>query len=397
MDSLFDKYRNRLLATDTTFVRSSMKEITWEARLNGIKGARGVGKTTILLQYLKINHLNDPTALFVSLDNIWFAENSLSSISDHFVKRGGKLLFLDEVHKYPGWTQEIKNLYDDYPHLKIVFTGSSLLDILNARADLSRRAVVHTMQGLSFREFIGITTGKSLSIYTLEEILSNHLIISEEILSEIKPLQHFGKYLNHGYYPFFQEVPALYHQRVEEVMNMIIEIELPAMRGVEVSHIPKIKKLLQILAESVPFIPNISKLSERAGINRVTLLSYLYYLQEAGVINTIYRDSEGITRLQKPDKIYIENTNIMHALVGRNVEKGSVRETFLVNQLKHKHTVEYAEQGDLLVDGKYTIEIGGKNKKNNQISTLPDAYIAADNIEFGSYNRIPLWLFGFLY
>ncbi len=397
MDSLFEKYRNRLLVTDTTFIRRSMDAILWESRLYGIKGARGVGKTTIMLQYLKRNHLNDEAALYVSLDNLWFAKNSLISLADNFVKRGGKHLFIDEVHKYPGWAREIKNLYDDYPGLHIVFTGSSLLDILNARADLSRRAVVHEMQGLSFREFIGMTTGKNFSIYTLEDILNNHIEISGDILRKIKPLQYFEKYLQYGYYPFFSEVPALYHQRIEEIVNMILEIELPSMRGVENSHIPKIRKLLRIIAESVPFIPNISKLSERAGISRVTLLSYLIYLQEARLINSVYRDSEGITRLQKPDKIYMENTNIMYALSLRTLAKGTLRETFLVNQLKYKHKVEYAEQGDLFIDGKYTIEIGGKNKTNKQISSLPDAWIAADNIEFGTHNKLPLWLFGFLY
>ncbi|MCF8222815.1 MAG: AAA family ATPase [Bacteroidales bacterium] len=397
MDLLFEKYRNRLLVTDTTFIRSSMDAIHWEYRLYGIKGARGVGKTTIMLQYLKENHLNDETALYVSLDNLWFAKNSLTSLTDHFVKRGGKHLFLDEVHKYPGWAQEIKNLYDDYPGLHIVFTGSSLLEILNSRADLSRRAIVYEMQGLSFREFLGMTTGKNFSIYSIDDILNNHIEISGDILGKIKPLQHFEKYLQYGYYPFFNEVKALYHQRIEELVNMILEIELPNLRGVENSHIPKIRKLIRIIAESVPFIPNISKLSERAGISRVTLLSYLVYLQEARLINSIYRDAEGITRLQKPDKIYMENTNIMYALSPGTLQKGTLRETFLINQLKYNNKVEYVEQGDLLLDERYTLEIGGKNKKNKQISSLPDAYIVADNIEFGTHNRIPLWLFGFLY
>ena len=397
MESLFEKHRNRLLVTDTTFVRSIMDTIHWESRLTGIKGARGVGKTTIMLQHIKSNYFNDETALYVSLDNIWFAKNSLTSLADYFIRRGGKRLYLDEVHKYPGWAQEIKNLYDDYPGLHIVFTGSSLLDILNARADLSRRAIVHTMQGLSFREFLSMTTGKEFSIYPLTEILNNHIEITNDILVTIKPLQHFERYLQFGYYPFFTEVPGLYHQRIEEIINMILEIELPSMRGVENSHIPKIKKLLQIIAESVPFIPNISKLSERAGISRVTLLSYLIYLQEVRLINSIYRDSEGITRLQKPDKLYMENTNIQHALSPHKIDKGTTRETFIVNQLMHSHTVEYAVTGDLLVDGQFTIEVGGRNKNMSQIASTPDSWIAADNIEFGSFNRIPLWLFGFLY
>lgn len=397
MDTLYEKHLNRLKTLELNFVRSLSYQINWNARLIGIKGARGVGKTTMMLQYIKKTLPADNTSLYVSLDNIWFAENSLSGLVDSFVKRGGSHLFLDEVHKYPTWSQELKNFYDDYPQLKVVFTGSSLLEILNARADLSRRAIVYNMQGLSFREFLNMNYGLNFPVVSLKDILENHIELSNQILLQVKPLKHFSAYLKQGYYPFYNELPDLYHQRIEEVLNMILEIELPLMRSVEIAYIPKLKRMLQIISESVPFIPNISKLSERVGINRSTFLTYLHYLSEVKIINSIYRDTKGISLLQKPDKLLMENTNLIYALAPQNANKGNLRETFLVNQLGHMHTLQFSGQGDFLVDEKYTVEVGGKGKNRGQIQNLNQAYIASDDIEYGSSNKIPLWLFGFLY
>lgn len=398
METIFEKYRKKIIETDLKFVRGIKNEINWNSRLIGIRGARGVGKTTLLLQYIKQHLKTDTdTTLYVSLDNIWFSENKLSDLVDTFVKRGGKNLFLDEVHKYPQWAQELKNIYDDYPELKIVFTGSSMLEILNARADLSRRAISYRMQGLSFREYLGIKLGKVFPKYDLKEIISRHSQISEEIVSQIKPLQYFYPYLKTGYYPFFKEPDELYANRVEEVVNMILEIELPLLRNVDVAYITKIKQLLFIISQSAPFIPNISKLSERIGINRQTLLSYLFYLNEAGLINSIYKDVAGVNILQKPDKVFLENTNLMYVFKGEKTDIGNMRETFFVNQLKNTHQVEYVLKGDFIVDKNKTFEIGGKNKTNEQIKNLKNAYIVADDIEFGYSNKIPLWLLGFLY
>ena len=268
MERLFEKYYSRLDSTPLDYIRGIADVIKWEARLTGIKGARGVGKTTLLLQHMKKNFQRDGSALYVSLDNIWFAENRLTDLTDRFVKQGGRFLYLDEVHKYPDWSRELKNIYDDHPDLQILFTGSSLLEILDARADLSRRAVVWSMQGLSFREYLNLTLGLALPVVTLDEILTGQISVEQQILSQVKPLRYFGSYLKQGYYPFFLEVPALYYNRLEEVVNMTIEIELPLLRKVEITAVPKLKKMLQIIAESVPFIPNISKLSERAGLNR---------------------------------------------------------------------------------------------------------------------------------
>lgn len=397
MEELFEKFYKKIDSVTLDFKRSLNARIKWKARLIGIKGARGVGKTTLLLQYIKANLPLDQRTLYVSLDNIWFSENKLSDLTDKFVKQGGNYLFLDEVHKYPNWTQELKNIYDDYPELRVVFTGSSLLEILNSRADLSRRAVVYTLQGLSYREYLNLTHQIQLPEYTLDELLKEHLSIAREINAVVKPLQFFDQYLRYGYFPFFREVPELYYHRLEEVINMTLEIELPLLRKVEVSYVPKLKQLLQIISESVPFIPNVSKLSERIGVNRTTFTSYLYFLQEANLTRNLYKNASGISLLQKPEKIYLENSNFQYALSPSHANIGSVRETFIANQLAYEYQVDYTDQGDFLIDRVYTLEIGGKTKSSNQISDLPNAFIAADNLEYGYANKIPLWMFGLLY
>ena len=399
METLFEKFHKKLASTSTDFTRSVMHEIAWnEARLIGLKGARGVGKTTLLFQYIKL-HLSDKIGevLYISLDNLFFNNNNLLALIDQFVKRGGNYLFIDEVHRYPNWSQELKNAYDDYPELRIVFTGSSMLEILNARADLSRRAVVYTMGGLSFREYLSIKNIHTFKQYTLVDILKNHQEYAIQISKEIRPLQWFQGYLEGGYYPYFIESESLYRNKVEEVVRMMLEIELPALRGLENQYILKIKQLLMVLAESVPFTPNVSKLAERIGINRNTLIAYLKNLQDVGLTMHLFSQSAGITRLQKPEKIYLENTNLMYALNPNQVNTGNIRETFWMNQLSQLHNVTLPQHGDFLIDNQYTFEIGGKSKSSKQIKEINDAYIVKDDIEIGSAGVIPLWLFGFLY
>ncbi len=398
MEQLFEKYQQKLQYTSTTIIRSIMNDIDWNSRLIGIKGARGIGKTTLLLQYIKI-HLKEEQdkALYVSLDNIWFSNHSLVELVDYFVKREGKYLFLDEVHKYPNWSQELKNIYDDFPTLKVVFTGSSLLEILNARADLSRRAIVYKMQGLSFREFIAFETGLLLDSYSLEEVLENHVEISKTVLSKIKPLPLFELYLKQGYYPFYKENPELYGSILMEIINMSLEIELPLLRKVDLGYVYKIKQLLLIISESVPFVPNTTKLSEKMGIVRGTLLLYLHYLDEIGITRNLNKESGGVSKLQKPNKIFLDNPNLMYAIAPKSNNIGNRRESFFANQLGYQHALSYVEQTDFLVDNDYYFEIGGKSKNTKQIRELTNAFIAADDIEFGYNNTIPLWLFGFLY
>lgn len=398
MQTLIEKSQRKIARTKMDFVRNYIYDFDWDTQLIGIRGARGIGKTTLLLQYIKQHLLHEIDAvLYVSLDDIWFSDNRLVALVDQFVKQGGKYLFLDEVHKYPDWSVEVKNIYDDFPELKVVFTGSSLLEILNSRADLSRRAIMYEMQGLSFREYLNLELGCDFKIFTLEDILENHFDISRGILHKIKPLQYFEKYLTKGYYPIFRESVKLYYTKVGEIINTILEVELPLLRNISPAYVQKLRQLLYVISESSPFVPNISGLSARIGINRETLLTYLFNIHEAQLIFEAYQDVKGVTRLQKPDKIFMENSNLMYALRGDSVETGNARETFFVNQLKYKHLVELAGGSDFRIDGKYTFEVGGKNKGGEQISGMQNAYLALDNIEYGHKNRIPLWLFGFLY
>lgn len=398
MEELAEKYRLKLSYISTDFVRSLESDINWNARLIGIKGARGVGKTTMLLQHIKLSLADElDKTLYVTLDSIWFSNHTLVDLADDFVKKGGEYLFLDEVHKYSNWSQELKNIYDDYPMLKVVFTGSSLLEILNARADLSRRAIIYTMQGLSFREYLSIETGQHFDRLSLDSILKNHLKESTLINAKVRPLQYFDAYLKRGYYPFYKEELDLYVLRLEEIINMMLEIELPLLRGLDLAYVHKVKQLLLIISESVPFVPNVSKLSDKIGIARSTLLLYFHYLAEIGLTINLFKESGGISKLQKPLKVYLENSNLMYALSPRAVNTGNIRETFFGNQLGYTHKIMYSDMGDFFVDEKYVFEIGGKDKSKKQIATIENSFIAADDIEYGFQNKIPLWLFGFLY
>lgn len=396
MDQLIELYRKLLQRTDLSFERSLGAAIRWDHRMVCIMGARGVGKTTLILQYIKKHYKgNESRALYVSLDHLWFASHSILDLADDFSKTGGELLVLDEVHKYPNWSQELKNIFDFYPDIKIIFTGSSLLEILNSRADLSRRALVYQMVGLSFREFLQLETGKEFPRLNFESILKDHPSLALEILTQLKPLEYFSAYLKGGYYPFYRQFGDLYDHQVRAIVNLILEIELPQLRKFDIGYVSKIKQLLSIVADSVPFIPNVSKLSEKIGINRVTLLTYFHYLAECKITANLYSDTQGISLLQKPEKLYLENPNLAFAL-GRNVNEGNLRETFFLNQLSQGHQVTLPKKGDFLVDRNWLFEVGGKNK---QLSG-PDQsgfFIASDGIEIGAQNKIPLWLFGFLY
>lgn len=380
------------------FIRNLETTISWDTRLIGIKGARGCGKTTLHLQHINKMFKKDISkALYVSLDNIWFSNNRLIDLVDHFAKQGGTHLFLDEVHKYPDWSIEIKNIYDEYPSIHVVFTGSSLLEIIKARSDLSRRALIYELPGLSFREFLQFETGFVSPSYSLMDILQDHMRITQTIVPQIKPFVYFNKYLQYGYYPYYREGVIDYPQRLGETILMIMEQELPMLRNVEPSYIPKLKQLLAIIAESAPFVPNVTKLSERIGINRQTFITYLAYLEQANLIHLLYRETRGIGLFQKPDKIYLDNTNLMHVLGTTNPPIGSQRETFMINHLSKVATVRYSQQSDFFINNTFTIEVGGKNKTRKQLQGLNDAFIAADNIEHGHGKTIPLWLFGFLY
>ena len=383
---------------DMSHTRSLMCEINWESRLIGIRGARGVGKTTMLLQHIKKLYGQNPDiALYVSMDHLYFTRHSLLELAEEFYRRGGQCLYLDEVHKYEGWSREVKNIYDSLPELKVVFTGSSLLNILNAEADLSRRCVSYEMQGLSFREYLSFKHNVNLPVLLLEDILAHPLEASEEVMRVCRPLQYFPQYLQYGYYPFFLQKNIDYLTQVQKVVNMILEIELPQLRNVDVANVRKLRSLLSVVSSGVPFAVDISKMSQASELNRNTILLYLAHLHRARLLNLLYSDTQNLKRMQKPDKIYMENTNLLHALSLSQVEVGTARETFFVNQLTHQHEVEFGRQADFVIDRKYTIEVGGHSKDGKQVAQTPDAFIAADSMEYALGNKIPLWLFGFLY
>lgn len=398
MEKLIELFRKKMTGPLPVFERELERKINWNARLISVRGSRGTGKTTLFLQHIKktfSNNLNK--VLYVNLDNIYFSNNTLVELAEKFASRGGTHLFIDEVHKYENWSKEIKNLYDNFPELHIAFTGSSLLEILNGRADLSRRTLVYELTGLSFREYLSLIKAHDFPIFTLEEILKNNEQISAEIASKIKPFEFFDDYLSFGYYPYFLEGKDDYFNRLNETLNMILEVELPMLRGLEIAYIPRIKKLLAVIEESAPFIPNITQLAAKIGISRQTLLIYLKYLEDAKLINQLYKKSRGLSVLEKPERILMGNTNLIELFNGENANTGSRRETFVLNQLLHSHKVDFSEERDFFVDSKYTFEVGGKNKKRKQIQEIPDSYIIADDIEFGTDRRIPIWLLGFMY
>jgi len=397
MESLIIKSDRLVHGTNINFIRYLYHNIEWDNRLIGIVGAKGTGKTTLLLQHIKQTFDEKAKSLYVSLDDIWFSTHTLSELAEQFYLLGGTHLFLDEVHKYKNWHIEIKNIYDSYRTLNIVFTGSSMLKIFEASVDFSRRAIVYELRGLSFREFLLYEYDVAIKSYTLQEIIDTHRSIVFEIVDKIKIIPAFKAYLEYGYYPFYKESLSTYPFRIEQAINKTLKEDIPAIEDIEFATILKIKKMLGIIGELVPFTPNISQLSGSIEINRNALVKYLYLLDRAGILMCISDPAPSLETLSKPQKIYLDNTNMIHSLSFENKNIGNVRETFFANQLRTKHQVNTAKDGDFTIDEIFIFEVGGKNKSNSQIKSIPNAFIAADNIENGFANIIPLWLFGFLY
>jgi predicted AAA+ superfamily ATPase len=397
MDNIYQKSLRKIQRTDLSFQRYLVNNIDWRDRLIIIKGARGVGKTTLLLQHIKQEYGLSENVLYVSLDDIWFTEHRLTELTHDFVQHGGTYLYLDEVHKYPDWAQEIKNIYDDYPDLHIVATSSSALHLYQSQGDLSRRAVQYVLPELSLREYIQLTTQIEFPTYSLEQILSDHIKISASIADKIKPLKYLQQYYEQGNYPYVLENPDNYTARLQQTVQAILEVDLPAILNIDYSSVTKLKRLLYVIATSVPFKPNIAKLSRKIQVSRDTLLRYIHYLSEAHLIALLRTNKQGITYLTKPDKIYLHNTNLLHAIAEDRVSNGTQRETFFLNQVHSVASIHYHPKTDFLVNDHFAIEVGGKNKSGKQIRGLDDAYIVSDDIEIGYKNRIPLWLFGFMY
>lgn len=341
----------------------------------------------MLLQHIK-NNLNINKTLFINADDFYFAKNKLYHLAEEFVKFGGKHLFIDEIHKYKEWSREIKMMYDYLPDLQIVFTGSSILDIYKGQADLSRRVISYYLHGLSFREFLNLKLNKKYGTYTFDQIRNNEVKMDE------KPLPLFKEYLETGYYPFFLE--DNYVERLKNVINLTLEVDIPTFTDMNIATARKLKQLLYIIAESVPFKPNLTKIGELIGAHRNQVAKYLIYLERAGLINRLLDDNKGMRTLGKIQKLYLNNTNMNAAIRAQNLNIGNIRETVFLNQTKLKQKIMSSVKSDFLID-KYTFEIGVKNKKQTQIKDIPNSYIVKDNIEFGIGNIVPLWAFGFMY
>lgn len=389
MDSLF-QYSNQLIAqVDAAFTRYTYDKINWQNRLLGLIGPRGVGKTTLILQYIK-NNLNLQETLYVTAEDFYFAKNRLTDLASDFVKAGGSYLFVDEIHKYPDWSKELKLIYDYHPALKVVFTGSSILDIKKGSSDLSRRAVVYSMQGLSFREYLMLFHQIEVPSYSIDEIVNQQV----DVPQIPHPLPLFNDYLKKGYYPFAREDD--FGLKLQQVVNQTLEVDIPTYAQMNVSTGRKLKQLLAIVAQSVPFKPNMSKIAEMLNISRNNIADYLLYMEEAGMISQLRSQTAGVRALGKVDKVYLENTNLVYNLADENQNKGNIRETFFFNQLKVNHQVLASSLGDFKIDT-MDFEVGGKDKGRKQIQAAKEGFLVKDDIERGYLNTIPLWHFGLMY
>lgn len=404
LQQLFEDQLKLLSRVQLEQKRYLYSSINWQLKSIGILGQRGVGKTTMMLQYIKEYYNGSDEALYISLDNPYFQTISLLDFAKEFEQYGGKILFVDEVHKYSDWSSHVKTIYD-LLDLRIIFSGSSILQISKQDSDLSRRTVVYHLENLSFREYLSLKYKKTYEAISLETLLDEHKDIASTISKEIKPLKLFKEYLKYGAYPFIIEDKDSYHQKIIEILNLILEVDMPLINNIEVQQIAKLKKLIYLLAVNVPFIPNIKDLSDSTNISRPKVYEYLNYLENAKIINSLHSKAKGYSILSKPEKLFMQNTNITYALTN-NIDIGSARESFFVNQIKNYFgsktqfldtTIHIANKGDFLVNETYYFEIGGKNKSFKQIKDIPQSYIAADEIEIGHGNKIPLWLFGFLY
>ncbi len=395
IEHLHNNFLQYLKNQDITYKRYFWETINHHDKLIGIIGARGVGKTTYMLQYLQELEIPLHKKLYFSADTIDVANSTLLKIANDFSALGGEVLAIDEIHKYKNFEIELKQIYDMLD-LKVIFSGSSAINLEHAKADLSRRAVMYRVNGLSYREFLEIKLGISLKHYSLEDILKQHMDIAYEVKKELKPLEHWKEYLMYGYYPFYFQNRETYTIKLQETINTVIEVDIPSIFPIKYENIINLKKLTKLICESQPYKLNIGELSEKIGVDRDTLYLYMEYLNRGKIFNVLRAKTKGDNIFLKPDKIYLNNTNL-HYCYCDEVQIGTVRESYFVNQLQNSHRITAAKRGDFMIDDLYTVEVGGKNKSFNQIKDVKKSFIAVDNLEVGFGNKIPLWLFGFLY
>jgi len=378
------------------YKRYLFNKINWKNPLIGIVGARGVGKTTLLLQYYLYNFKTPQDCLYLSADNINVINKGLYNIAEEFFKFGGKSLLIDEIHKYPDWQIELKNIYDSFPKKKIIFSGSSSIGILKGKGDLSRRAVFYNLRGLSFREYLILRLNRQFHPVNFKDLLKEHIKLADKINSQLPVLKYFREYLKYGYYPFFKEGVESFYNKLGNVIEKIFYEDIPSLFNIKHSTIYNLKKLFYLVATSQPFIPNISKISSQLGISKEYIYTYIEELQKAGLFILLYPKTKGFSLLRKPQKIYLENTNLFYLIEqekGFTIEKGSIRETFFLNQLGSLEKLYYSDKADFMDREGRLFEVGGKEKK----ASSKDIFLALDDIVVGFRNRIPLWLFGFLY
>lgn len=396
MNRLIENYNRLLGESRPASFRYLYESINWKNRLIVLKGARGVGKTTMLLQHIASAFEDTAKALYVSADHIWFANHSLVDLAEYHYTHGGTHLFMDEIHKYPNWQQEIKNIYDSFPYLNLIVTGSSMLRLEHALADLSRRCKEYTMRGMSFREYLKLENLADWPVLSLEEILQHHIQIAAKMTGQVKVLGHFENYLRHGYYPFYQEEGDGFDERLQRVINTVLNEDIPAVANVEYETIYKLRQLLAIFSEQSPYTLNVSALARTLETSTSQVMKLLDLLNQAAVIRRLFTKERSMKMLQKPEKVLFDNTNIMHALSSK-ADQGTMRETYFAEMMSFGHSISMPQKGDLLVDKHILFEVGGRTKGYKQIANIPDSYVVADGIDIGFENKIPLWLFGMMY
>ncbi|MCE1198148.1 MAG: AAA family ATPase [Marinilabiliales bacterium] len=392
MEYFFEAHKLLVNAAGGWIVRELYHEIDWNDRVIGIKGFRGVGKTTFLLHFIHDHFGDSRDCLYVNLNDFYFSKRRIFSFADEFYKRGGKVLVLDQIHKYPDWAHEIRQCHEELPGLQLIFSSSPVLQILEADENLKGIASIYHLEGLSFREFLNHKTGSNFRKYTLEDILGGHREIVPEIIRDVRPLAYFPEYLKCGYYPYFIKSPEFYGETLLRHVNLALEIDVTYLNQIELKYLPKLRKLLQSIGAQAPFSPNISKISTEIEISRATVLNYFHYLKHAKLIDLLFANGNNGT-LQKPEMVYLHNTNLLHIIAPDNINNRNLRTTFFYNQVGYQHVVKSSVENDFRVDGQWEFVVGGKYTQPKG----ENGFAAADMIEVGEGNVIPLWLFGFLY